>query len=85
MAASVLSGFVTTVFSGAVAIIRSTASKTNSFVNNELQPEKRNGGGGIRTPVPRCFEASVYMLSRYIVFFTLPSATTTGSWLSYFG
>jgi len=44
-----------------------------------------NGGGGIRTPVPRCFKASVYMLSRFIVFFTLPGAKTTGSWLSYFG
>ena len=44
-----------------------------------------NGGGGIRTPVPRCFKTSVYMLSRLIVFFTLPGAKTTGSWLSYFG
>ena len=44
-----------------------------------------NGGGGIRTPVPRCFKASVYMLSRFIVFFTLPNAITTGFRLGYFG
>ena len=32
------------------------------------QGSKPNGGGGIRTPVPRCFKTSVYMLSRFIVF-----------------
>ena len=64
---------------------RNSAPKSNSFDNNELKLDKGTGGGGIRTPVPRCFKASVYMLSRYIVFFTLPSAKTTGSWLSYFG
>ena len=43
------------------------------------QAIRGTGGGGIRTPVPRCFKTSVYMLSRLIVFFTLPSAKTTGS------
>ena len=32
------------------------------------------GGGGIRTPVPRCFEASFYMHSRFIIFFASLSA-----------
>jgi len=36
--------------------------------NSNLQPVRRNGGGGIRTPVPRCFKTSLYMLSRLIVF-----------------
>ena len=33
-----------------------------------LAMENENGGGGIRTPVPRCFKTSLYMLSRLIVF-----------------
>jgi hypothetical protein len=33
---------------------------------NELQRIWGNGGGGIRTPVPRCFKTSVYMRSRSI-------------------
>ena len=33
-----------------------------------LAPENENGGGGIRTPVPRCFKTSIYMLSRFIAF-----------------
>ena len=33
-----------------------------------LVEESKNGGGGIRTPVPRCFKTSFYMLSRLIVF-----------------
>ncbi len=33
-----------------------------------LAEKSENGGGGIRTPVPRCFKTSVYMLSRLIVF-----------------
>ena len=40
-------------------------------------PEKRRtktGGGGIRTPVPRCFKTSIYMFSRFIIFFALLSA-----------
>jgi len=32
--------------------------------NNNLQQIRGNGGGGIRTPVPRCFKTSFYMLSR---------------------
>ena len=31
---------------------------------NELQEKKTNGGGGIRTPVPRYFRPGVYMHSR---------------------
>ena len=58
---------------------RGSTPKTNSFQNNKLQLKEGTGGGGIRTPVPRCFKASVYMLSRLIVFFTLPSAKATGS------
>jgi hypothetical protein len=34
----------------------------------------QNGGGGIRTPVPRCFKTSFYMLSRLKSFFALLSA-----------
>jgi len=33
-----------------------------------------NGGGGIRTPVPRCFKTSFYMHSRFIIFFASLSA-----------
>jgi len=36
------------------------------FFYKDLRQE--SGGGGIRTPVPRCFKASFYMLSRFIVF-----------------
>ena len=42
------------------------------------------GGGGIRTPVPRCFKISVYMLSR-LFDFRLTQRQTTGSQLGYFG
>ncbi len=37
-------------------------------------PIKPNGGGGIRTPVPRCFKTSFYMHSRFIIFFASLSA-----------
>ena len=47
---------------------RVSAPKSNSFHNNELKLTWYNGGGGIRTPVPRCFKTSVYMFSRLIVF-----------------
>ena len=33
---------------------------------NDLKGIRGNGGGGIRTPVPRCFKPSVYMHSRSI-------------------
>jgi len=33
-----------------------------------LAGKDKNGGGGIRTPVPRCFKISVYMLIRLSVF-----------------
>jgi len=36
------------------------------LAGNELERIRGNGGGGIRTPVPRCFKTSVYMLSRSI-------------------
>ena len=47
---------------------RDSTPKSNSFHNNELDLAGCNGGGGIRTPVPRCFKTSVYMFSRLIVF-----------------
>jgi len=34
----------------------------------DLEQIRSNGGGGIRTPVPRCFKSSFYMLSRFIAF-----------------
>jgi hypothetical protein len=40
--------------------------------------KSHTGGGGIRTPVPRCFKTGVYMLSRFIVF-RLIKRQTTGS------
>ena len=33
-----------------------------------LAADNENGGGGIRTPVPRCFKTSFYMRSRSIAF-----------------
>ncbi len=36
----------------------------NLLPSNTLEQSEYNGGGGIRTPVPRCFKASVYMRSR---------------------
>ena len=33
-----------------------------------LHLNTKTGGGGIRTPVPRCFKTGFYMLSRLIVF-----------------
>ena len=41
------------------------------------------GGGGIRTPVPRCFKINIYMLSRLIEI-RLAERQTTCSQLSYF-
>ena len=52
------------------------------------QGSKPSGGGGIRTPVPRCFKTSLYMLSRLIFAkggFRLTERQTTGSRLSYSG
>ena len=54
----------------------------------DLGQEKPTGGGGIRTPVPRCFKTSLYMLSRLIFAkggFRLTERQTTGSRLSYSG
>ena len=44
----------------------------------------KNGGGGIRTPVPRCFQPSVYMFSRFIVFspYQMPNDRLFGSAIS---
>jgi len=50
----------------------------------QLTKKQGNGGGGIRTPVPRCFKISVYMLSR-LFDFRLTQRQTTGSELGYFG
>jgi len=47
---------------------RRVALKSNSFFNKELRPAGHNGGGGIRTPVPRCFKTSFYMLRRLNIF-----------------
>ena len=50
----------------------------NPSENKELAPIGGNGGGGIRTPVPRCFEISFYMLSR-LIGIRLVKRQTTGS------
>ena len=53
-----------------------------------LSRATQNGGGGIRTPVPRCFKTSLYMLSRFIFAkggFRLTERQTTGYRLSYSG
>ena len=57
---------------------RGSTPKSNSFDNNELELAGCNGGGGIRTPVPRCFKPSVYMFSR-LIFFRLNKCQTTGT------
>ena len=44
----------------------------------------KSGGGGIRTPVPRCFETSIYIHSRFIIFSPC-LGQTTGLWFGYFG
>ena len=49
------------------------AAKTNPIYPYR-RGSKPNGGGGIRTPVPRCFKASFYMHSRFIIFFASLSA-----------
>ena len=36
--------------------------------SKHLEQLEQIGGGGIRTPVPRCFKTSIYMLSRFIAF-----------------
>ena len=46
--------------------VESITVEPKFLTGNELQQKKPNGGGGIRTPVPRCFKTSVYMLSRFI-------------------
>jgi len=56
---------------------------TNIFNERELAPIRGNGGGGIRTPVPRCFKINIYMLSR-LIGIRLVERQTTGSQLSYF-
>jgi len=46
--------------------------------------KRMTGGGGIRTPVPRCFKTSFYMLSRFTII-RLAKSQTTGLWFDYFG
>jgi len=48
--------------------IESVTVESKLLADKELQTVGGNGGGGIRTPVPRCFELSHYILSRFIVF-----------------
>ena len=62
---------------------RVDAPNANLCNEKRLAPIERNGGGGIRTPVPRCFRTSFYMLSRLIEI-RLIKRQTTGSQLGYF-
>ena len=45
---------------------RQRECKHNLLLKNKLWQKDKNGGGGIRTPVPRHFRTSFYMLSRSI-------------------
>ena len=45
----------------------SSLSLRRDSLHSELPLRAKTGGGGIRTPVPRCFKTSVYMLSRFII------------------
>ena len=46
---------------------------------------KYNGGGGIRTPVPRCFRISIYVRSRSICEVRLTQRRATGPAIGYSG
>ena len=46
--------------------IEATVCEPKLLPNLNLGENAQNGGGGIRTPVPRCFRASIYMRSRSI-------------------
>ncbi len=56
--------------------IKPTGFCSNFPFNRPAMSERSesNGGGGIRTPVPRCFKTSFYMHSRFIIFFASLSA-----------
>jgi integrase len=43
-----------------------------------LEQNQENGGGGIRTPVPRCFRVSIYVRSRSICEFRFTQRRATG-------
>lgn len=43
---------------------------------SNLQLFRGNGGGGIRTPVPRCIQTGIYTFSRFIVFRLFKRQTT---------
>jgi hypothetical protein len=47
--------------------VESVETKPKLIQESNLGETVMNGGGGIRTPVPRCFKTSFYMLSRFIV------------------
>jgi len=47
-------------------LVDSVMVEPKLLAGEELQPVGGTGGGGIRTPVPRCFKTSVYMLSHFI-------------------
>ena len=49
-------------------LVESPEIEPNLLERKLLAGENESGGGGIRTPVPRCFKTSFYMLSRLIVF-----------------
>ena len=61
-------------------------SQTYHFasIRKSNSPTELNGGGGIRTPVPRCFKISFYMHSRFFKF-RLTARQTTGLRFGYFG
>ena len=44
--------------------VESLAVEPKLLLGNKLQTITQNGGGGIRTPVPRCFKTGFYMLIR---------------------
>ncbi len=48
--------------------VESIEAERKLLEHKPLAAENENGGGGIRTPVPRCFKISIYMLSRFIAF-----------------
>ena len=48
--------------------VESKDKERKLLTGKPLSQERQSGGGGIRTPVPRCFKTSFYMLSRLNVF-----------------
>ncbi len=61
--------------------VTTVTPRRSSFIDKR---RTKNGGGGIRTPVPGCFEPGIYMFSRFI--FDSPcQVQTTGRWFGYFG